>query len=80
MITLGGIPLTLVIKKPVIADLATGTFGIGLSLTLDEWVYLISTDGSNASYLLPISFWGGVVMIGLASLYIFLLYFFSKKT
>jgi hypothetical protein len=36
--------------------------GVGLSLVLDEWVYLIVTDGSNASYLLPASFWGAVAL------------------
>ena len=40
-------------------------FGAGLALSLDEVVYLIATDGSNASYLLPVSFWGGVVVVGL---------------
>jgi hypothetical protein len=29
---------------------------------MDEWVYLIATDGTNASYLLPVSFWGAVAM------------------
>jgi hypothetical protein len=42
---------------------------VGLSLALDEWVYLIATDGSNASYLLPVSFWGGVIVVGAATLY-----------
>ena len=44
-----------------------------MSLALDEWVYLIATDGSNASYLLPVSFWGGLVMIVLACVYVGLL-------
>jgi hypothetical protein len=45
-------------------------FGVGLSLALDEVVYLIATDGSNASYLLPVSFWGGVVVVGAGALWI----------
>lgn len=44
------------------ATILTVPAGIGLSLVVDEWVYLIATDGTNASYLLPVSFWGGVVM------------------
>ena len=36
---------------------------------LDEWVYLVATDGTNASYLLPVSGWGAVALLGLASLY-----------
>jgi hypothetical protein len=43
--------------------------GIGLGLALDEWVYLIATDGSNAAYLTPPSFWGGLVLTGVAALY-----------
>jgi hypothetical protein len=41
-------------------------FGVGLALALDEWLYLIVTDGTNASYLLPVSFWGGFAAIVLA--------------
>jgi hypothetical protein len=44
------------------------TFAL-LRLALDEWVYLIATDGGNASYLLPVSVWGGVVVVGLACAY-----------
>ena len=53
-------------------------FGAGLSLALDEWVYLIATDGTNASYLLPVSLWGGVVMIALAVAYIGVLYMAAR--
>ena len=70
LITIGGIPLSLFSGPSRILDLATAIFGIGLSLALDEWVYLIVTDGSNMSYLLPVSFWGGVILIGLACVYI----------
>jgi hypothetical protein len=44
------------------ATMATAVAGVGLSLVMDEWVYLIATDGTNASYLLPVSFWGAVAM------------------
>lgn len=52
-----------------LARIAVVGFGVGLSLALDEWLYLIVTDGSNASYLLPESFWGGLVLIGAVSAY-----------
>lgn len=45
---------------------AVAVFGVGLALALDEWLYLIVTDGTNASYLLPVSFWGGLVAVSLA--------------
>ena len=78
LITIGGIPLSLFSGPSKILDLATAVFGIGLSLALDEWVYLIVTDGSNMSYLLPVSFWGGAILIGLACLYVGALYYWFK--
>lgn len=70
ILTAFGIPLVLGYGQGRIGDWLTAGFGIGLSLALDEWVYLIATDGSNASYLLPVSFWGGVVVVGTAVVYI----------
>jgi len=60
-------------------DIASIGFGVGLSMALDEWVYLITTDGSNASYLVPISFWGGVVMITLSSAYVVGLILYGRR-
>lgn len=65
----GGVPLILWSHRSRATDLACLTFGCGLSLALDEWVYLIVTDGSNAAYLLPASFWGGALLVSLACLY-----------
>jgi hypothetical protein len=79
LITLSGIPLAVFHGEGRLLDFAALAFGIGMSLALDEWVYLIATDGTNASYLLPISFWGGVVMIALASGYALALYWRGKK-
>ena len=66
-----------VVEKPgnravvLIPDLELETEIYGRpDLALDEVVYLIATDGSNASYLLPVSFWGGVVVVGLGALWI----------
>lgn len=79
MITAGGIPLALFPGRSLALDAAAAMFGIGLSLALDEWVYLIATDGSNASYLLPVSLRGGIIMIALATLYVTVLYMVSRK-
>ncbi len=65
LITLGGIPLAVLRGSSRRMDAALVAFGVGLGLALDECVYLIVTDGSNASYLLPISFWGGLIAVGL---------------
>ena len=48
-------------------------FGAGLGMALDEWVYLIATDGSNESYLLPVSFWGGALLVFVVLAWILLL-------
>ena len=69
LITIGGIPLALFRGSTPRLDLCLLIFGVGLGLALDEWVYLIATDGSNASYLLPVSLWGAVVVVGGACLY-----------
>jgi hypothetical protein len=79
LITLGGVPLAILQGSSRWLDVAALVFGIGLSLALDEWVYLITTDGTNASYLLPISVWGGVAMTGLACGYVLLLIFLSAR-
>ncbi len=65
LIAIGGLPLVFFDGSSRKLDIASAIFGIGLSMAFDQWVYLIATDGSDASYLLPISLWGAVVMIGL---------------
>lgn len=69
LIAAGGIPLAVFRGSTVKLDLALLVFGAGLAMALDEWVYLVATDGTNASYLLPVSLWGGLVVTGLACLY-----------
>ena len=66
LITLGGLPMAILRGNHRILDLAAVAFGVGLAMGLDEWVYLIVTDGSNASYILPVSFWGGLGFVGFA--------------
>jgi uncharacterized membrane protein len=70
LIVAGGVPLAVMTGRSPWIDAASITFGSGLALALDEWVYLIATDGSNASYLRPVSFWGGVIVVGLACVYL----------
>jgi hypothetical protein len=79
LITAGGVPLALFPGRSLLLDIASIAFGAGLALALDEWVYLIATDGSNASYLLPVSLKGGVLMVGLAVLYVLLLHLVSRR-
>jgi hypothetical protein len=62
VLTASMLPLALGYGSGRAASLLALAAGAGLSLVLDEWVYLIVTDGTNASYLLPVSFWGAVVL------------------
>jgi hypothetical protein len=70
LMTAGTIPLVLRAGRSPGLDASCGLLGAGMALALDEVVYLIATDGSNASYLLPVSFWGGVVVVGLGVLWV----------
>jgi hypothetical protein len=79
LIAAGGIPLAILRASTRRLELARWIFGVGLGMALDEWVFLIATDGSNASYLLPVSFWGGVVVISLALAYAAMLTFFGQR-
>lgn len=72
-IVLGAIPLALFQGDNRCLDGATVVLGAGLSLALDQWVYLVATDGSDAAYLLPISLYGAMVVLVLVLLYILLL-------
>jgi len=70
MMTAGGLPLVLRAGRSRGLDVGCVVFGAGLALALDEIVYLIATDGSNASYLLPVSFWGAVIVVGAGVLWL----------
>lgn len=70
MMVAGGLPLVLRAGRSRGLDIACVVFGAGLALALDEVVYLIATDGSNASYLLPVSFWGAVIVVGAGVLWL----------
>jgi len=67
---IGGIPLAIFTTASRVLDLFRLIFAIGLAMALDEWVYLIATDGTNESYMLPVSLWGGVIVISLTCLYV----------
>lgn len=56
---------------------ALAALGSGSSMVLDELIYLIATDGTNASYLKPISLWSAIIMQGLAAGLLLLIYALS---
>lgn len=49
-------------------------------MVLDEVVYLITTDGSNAAYLTPISLWGAVVLVGIATVGLGIAFVVSRES
>ena len=63
------IPLALVPTRRRVTEALIFGLGVGLSLGLDEVVYLIMTDGSNASYLTRPSWIGGIVFVLAAAAY-----------
>ncbi len=69
LVTLGGVPAALLPHAHRWSLSAVAVFGVGLALALDEWVYLIVTDGTNASYVLPVSLWGGAAAVSAAVVY-----------
>ena len=79
VLTIAVIPLLLSEAKTKFADVLIIMFGIGLSMVLDEWVYLIATDGSDASYLTSVSLWGGVIVTGLTVCYILAIWLFMRR-
>jgi hypothetical protein len=79
IVVAAAIPIAIGVRSQRLLTGLTALLGVGLGLVLDEWVYLIVTDGSNASYLLPESFIGGVVLIALASVYAITLSIFRSR-
>jgi hypothetical protein len=73
ILTVCGAPLALGRVADRTGDRLAFGFGAGLALALDEWVYLIVTDGSNASYVLPVSLLGGALMVSAAAVMIVVL-------
>ena len=73
------VPLLVAAPTRRARDVLTVGFGVGLAMALDEWVYLIATDGSNASYLLPVSLRGGAIVVGLTCAYVALVAYWSSR-
>ena len=56
---------------------ALAMLGSGSAMVLDQIVFLIATDGSNASYVKPLSLWNAMVMETLGMGLLLLIYFLS---
>ena len=58
--------IAFVAEASIIRWIALVALGVGSAMVLDQIVFLITTDGSNASYLRPISLWGAIILVALA--------------
>ena len=54
-------------------------FGVGTAMALDQWIYLITTDGTNASYITPWSLWTGGVMVLMGVAYALIVGWFVRN-
>src|SRR5438045_645859 len=50
-----------------VAVIARVALGIGSAMILDEIVYLVATKATDADYVSPISLWGAVIFMSLAT-------------
>lgn len=61
-------------RHRVLQVLAAATVGIGSALILDEFTYLVATQGSDADYVSHVSLIGAMVCIALAVILLLILY------
>lgn len=72
------IPAALVIafdsRNRTVAVMSRAALGIGSAMVLDEVVYLVATQASDKDYVSPLSLWGAIVLISLATLLLLILF------
>jgi len=61
-------------EASVVRWVALVAIGVGSAMVLDQIVFLIATDGTNASYLKPVSLWGAIVLEALAVVMLLVLF------
>jgi len=58
----------------LLARAAPVALGIGSAMVLDEIAYLVATKASDADYISSISLYGAIILISLATTFLFFLY------
>jgi hypothetical protein len=61
-------------QASVVRWVALVALGVGSAMVLDQIVFLIATDGSNASYLKPVSLWGAILFVAAAVVVLLVLF------
>jgi hypothetical protein len=54
-------------RDRVLALLAPVALGVGSAMVLDEVTYLVATQATDEDYVSPVSLWGAVILISLAT-------------
>ncbi len=58
----------------VVAHLTHAALGAGSAMVLDEIIYLVATQASDADYVSALSFWGAFILMTLAVVFLVFLY------
>ena len=61
-------------RRRLLAFAAPVALGIGSAMVLDEVAYLVMTRATDEDYVSPLSFWGAVILISMATLMLLALY------
>jgi hypothetical protein len=48
--------------------------GIGTAMVLDEVTYLVATQATDTDYVSPVSLWGAIILVTLATILLLVLY------
>src|SRR5262249_28469075 len=61
-------------RNRLLAFSAPVALGVGSAMVLDEVTYLVATKATDEDYVSPVSLWGAVMLITLATLLLLVLY------
>ncbi len=67
-------------RNRVVARLAPAALGVGSALVLDEVTYLVATQATDEDYVSPVSLWGAIVLVSLATVLLLVLYGLHRES
>jgi hypothetical protein len=72
--------LAIGIRTPWRRNLAQVVLGFASAMVLDEVIYLIGTDGSGVAYRGPVSLWGAVALLSLATVFLVSVHCLTRRS
>lgn len=66
-------------RSRLLDNVAPAALGIGSAMVLDEVIYLVATQATDADYVSPLSLWGAIFFITVATLLLLLLYHLQRQ-